>query len=83
MTRRAFGWPQGEGAQWKPLYPGFIWPKISRRRDKGLIKGQKRGGRISRFYQDGGVARRQLAVFKWFLAKVMRLRKKLAHIFIR
>ncbi|TNH97540.1 hypothetical protein CF137_04865 [Aeromonas sobria] len=40
MARRAFGWFQGEGAQWKPLYPGFIWPKISRRRDKGVIKGQ-------------------------------------------
>ncbi|MGL4887008.1 MAG: hypothetical protein ACRC4V_11830 [Aeromonas veronii] len=27
--------------QWELLYPGFIWPKISRRRDKGVIKGQK------------------------------------------
>ncbi|WP_204382097.1 hypothetical protein [Aeromonas veronii] len=40
MIRRASKWPQGEWAHWELLYPGFIWPKISRRRDKGVIKGQ-------------------------------------------
>jgi hypothetical protein len=56
MVSWAFGWLQGEWVQWELLYRGFIWPKISRRRDKGVIKGQKWGGRISRFYQDGGVS---------------------------
>ncbi|MGL5321587.1 MAG: hypothetical protein ACRDAK_12315, partial [Aeromonas veronii] len=83
MIRRASKWPQGQGAQWELLYPGFIWPKISRRRDKGVIKGKKLGGRISRFYQDGCVMRCQCTVFKWFLSKLTRRRKKLAHIFIR
>ncbi|WP_227095984.1 hypothetical protein [Aeromonas veronii] len=38
MVSRAFKWLQGEWAQWELLYPGFIWPKISRRRDKGLSR---------------------------------------------
>ncbi|PTT45296.1 hypothetical protein [Aeromonas sp. HMWF016] len=65
------------------LYPGFIAGKISRRRDKGVIKAKKPGLRISRFYQDGGVGWCQLAVFKWFLSKTTGQRKKLPHIFIR
>ena len=36
----------------EPLYPGVIAGKISRRRDKGVIKAKKPGCRISRFYQE-------------------------------
>ena len=40
----------------EPLYPGVIAGKISRRRDKGVIKAKKPGSRISRFYQESLVA---------------------------
>ncbi len=36
----------------EPLYPGVIAGKISRRRDKGVIKAKNPGCRISRFYQE-------------------------------
>ncbi|TNH95216.1 hypothetical protein CF104_19960 [Aeromonas jandaei] len=36
----------------EPPYPGVIAGKISRRRDKGVIKAKKPGSRISRFYQE-------------------------------
>ncbi len=52
----------------EPLYPGVIAGKISRRRDKGVIKAKKPGCRISRFYQESSVGYHQFTVFKGFLS---------------
>ncbi|MGU5728886.1 hypothetical protein ACV1DR_08155 [Aeromonas jandaei] len=55
-------------ALYEPLYPGVIAGKISRRRDKGVIKTKKPGSRISRFYQENSASHHQFAVFKGFLS---------------
>ncbi|WAG08892.1 hypothetical protein NRZ30_07505 [Aeromonas jandaei] len=52
----------------EPLYPGVIAGKISRRRDKGVIKAKNPGSRISRFYQECSASHHQFAVFKGFLS---------------
>ncbi|WP_421191547.1 hypothetical protein [Aeromonas jandaei] len=55
-------------ALYELLYPGVIAVKISRRRDKGVIKAKKPGSQISRFYQESSVSHHQFAVFKGFLS---------------
>ncbi|WP_421253386.1 hypothetical protein [Aeromonas jandaei] len=52
----------------EPLYPGVIAGKISRRRDKGVIKAKKPGSRISMFYQESSASHHQFTVFKGFLS---------------
>ncbi|CAJ1829250.1 hypothetical protein FNBNMHLP_01647 [Aeromonas jandaei] len=59
---------ESEEVQCEPLYPGDIAGKISRRRDKGVIKAEKPGSRISRFYQESSASHHQFAVFKGFLS---------------
>uniref|UniRef100_UPI003BA182F0 hypothetical protein n=1 Tax=Aeromonas jandaei TaxID=650 RepID=UPI003BA182F0 len=52
----------------EPLSPGVIAGKISRRRDKGVIKAKKPGSRISRFYQESSTSHHQFTVFTGFLS---------------
>ena len=40
MARRAFGWFQGQGAQWEPLYRGFIQKKYQDGEIRGLSRGK-------------------------------------------